>query len=90
MSHERNLHARVGGSGAVIQRSVIVQQIDKRQRVATTTLEVVRVMRRRDLDGAGSKVHLDELAVADDWNAAVVLQRMEDKLAVQVLKKMTQ
>ncbi len=53
-------HARKA-SAVRIDLALVVKDIDELQSVALTALEIVRVVRRRDLDRAGAECHVDQL-----------------------------
>ena len=58
------------GTRVVVEPAVGVQDVDRRQTEAAAALEVVRVVRRRHLHGAGAEVSIHE-GVGDDRDLAV-------------------
>ena len=63
------------GAADVVHGGVEVENIDQRQLVARAHLEVVRVMRRRDLHRARAEFFVD-VGVADDDDFAVGEERV--------------
>lgn len=68
----------------VVERAVVVQNVDELKFVAHADFVIVRVVCRRDLHGAGTERHIDNDVIRDDGNAAVK-ERVLRKLAMQVL-----
>ena len=66
----RSDRARVSAPAVVVQRRRRREDVDLRQAVALADLEVVEVVRRRDLHAAGAELRIDEL-VGDDRDRAV-------------------
>ena len=66
-----------------IEIGLAVEHVDQRQVVAAADLEIVEVVRRRDLDRAGALLRIG-VFVGDDRNAAAD-QRQDRVLADQVL-----
>ncbi len=64
------VEAAIGRRHRVVQARVLVEDIDQRQIVAPADLEIVEVVRRRDLDRAGAGRGIG-IVVGDDRNAAV-------------------
>ena len=52
--------------------------------MALASVEVIRIMRRRDFDSARSELHLDQLRIRNNWNAALA-EGMKSKLANDLL-----
>ena len=61
-----------------------VEHIDERQLVPLADLEIVEVVRRRDLDRAGAFFRIG-VVVADDWNAPAD-QRQDREAADQMFQ----
>ena len=64
------------------EAALLVEHVDLRQAVALADLEIVEVVRRRDLDRAGALFRIG-VFVADDRNTAAD-QRKDDMLADQM------
>ncbi len=71
------------GAAVVVHLSVEREHREERQAVALADLEVVEVVRGRDLHRAGAERHVDEDRVADDRDLAAE-DRMAHRLADEV------
>mmetsp|Transcript_21936 Transcript_21936/g.43110 ORF Transcript_21936/g.43110 Transcript_21936/m.43110 type:complete len:822 (-) Transcript_21936:905-3370(-) len=72
-----------GCSADAVDRSIVVKDRDFLKVVTAATCEIVRVMRRGDLDGSSSEGHINKDIVGDDWDCAVA-ERVPDLLAMEV------
>lgn len=79
------LHALESFTGIVIVRSVVVHQVDEFQVVPLAAFVIVVVVRRGDLDGTGTKGHVDGDRVADDGDPSVN-EGVFGELAVEMLQ----
>mmetsp|Transcript_7328 Transcript_7328/g.12632 ORF Transcript_7328/g.12632 Transcript_7328/m.12632 type:complete len:215 (+) Transcript_7328:2105-2749(+) len=79
------LETRLAGEGLslLIDAPIIIQDVDEFKVVALAGLEVVGVMRWRDLNCARTKSHIHNLCILDDGDAAAI-DGMDHKLAVHV------
>ncbi len=64
------VHALIFGRHRLVQLGVAVEDVDHRQIVALADLEIVEIMRRRDLDRARSLLRVG-IEIGDDRNQAV-------------------
>lgn len=80
-----SLHALEVLSGVSVERTVVVKDVDELEVVSSSALVIVLVVRRRDLDGSGSKGHVDGDGVGDDGDASLRKEGVDDELAVEVL-----
>ena len=76
------VEAAIGGRRRVVQRRVGGEDVDQRQAVALADLEVVEVVRGRDLHAAAAECGVDVL-VGDDRDRAIG-QRQADRAADEV------
>jgi hypothetical protein len=68
----------------LVHQAARCENVDELEVVALASLVVVRIVRRRHLDGAGAKLHVHQHCVEHDRNLAVH-ERVLQHLAVQVL-----
>jgi len=72
-------------SSVVVEGSVVVEKIDKLEVVPLSTLVIVVIVSRSDLDGSGSESHVDGDGVGDDGNSSSRDERVDGELSVEVL-----
>lgn len=70
-------------AGVLVVRAIVVHQADELEVVPLSTLKIVRVVRRRDLDSTGTELHINGDAIGDDGNATSV-EGVNDEFAVEV------
>ena len=68
-------------SSILIERPIIIQDIYKREFMPHTNFVVVGIVSGRDLHGSGSKLHINNDRIGNDWQAAVD-ERMDGKFTV--------
>src|SRR5690606_25832327 len=68
----------------LVERAVLVQDVDLRERVALSGLVVVRIVRWSDLHDARSELRVDEIGVTDDRDEPLD-EWVLDRLAVKGL-----
>ena len=84
------LHADVEAHHAGVRRAVLVDaavvadHVDELQVMAVSALEIVGIVRRRDLHRSRSEVHVHQNGVRDDRDASPI-DRVDHVLSVQVL-----
>ncbi len=77
------VEAAIGRRHVLVQRAVLVQDVDQRKIVALADLEIVEVVAGRDLDGAGAFLGIG-IFVGDDRDGTID-QRHDGVAADQVL-----
>ena len=68
-------------AGIIVECAVIVQNVDEREVVPDANFVIVRIMRGRNLDRAGTKGHINDDVVGHNRNAAIE-EGVSRKLAV--------
>lgn len=63
--------------------SIVVHEVDEFEVVSLTTLEIIRVMRRSDLDSSCTELHIDSDTISDDRDSTSV-EWVDDVFAVEV------
>mmetsp|Transcript_5375 Transcript_5375/g.14421 ORF Transcript_5375/g.14421 Transcript_5375/m.14421 type:complete len:204 (+) Transcript_5375:2375-2986(+) len=71
-------------SSIFVHTSGCVHHIDFGQTMPSSACKIIRVVRWSDLDCSGTKFHIDELAIRNDWYLAIH-ERMRKMLADQTL-----
>ena len=71
-------------AGIGVESAIVIENVDEVKVVALANFVIVRVMRGRDLDSTGTKLHVDDDGVSDDRYSAIH-EWMEDEFAVQML-----
>ena len=87
---ERRLRHRIVAVGGGQDRRVLVEHVQHRQRVALAEFVVVEVVRRRDLDAAGTELRID-IGVGHDRHQATrdrQAYRAADEMAVALVIRM--
>jgi len=72
-------------SGVVVEGSVVVEKVDELEVVPLSTLVIVVVVSRSDLDGSGSEGHVDGDGVGDDGDSSSRDEGVDGELSVEVL-----
>jgi hypothetical protein len=70
-------------SGILVVGTVIVHKVDEFKVVSLTTLEIVRVMGRSDLDSTSTKRHIDSDRIGNDGDPSAI-ERVNDEFTVKV------
>jgi len=68
-----------------IEGPVVVENVDEREVVTDSNLIIVSIMRRGNLDGSSTELHVDDNRVRDDWDSAIN-ERMGGKFSVKMLQ----
>lgn len=67
----------------LIESTVVIKDVDKLEVLSLTGQVIVGVMGRSDLDGSGSKLHVDSLGISDNGNGSVQ-EGVVNSLAVEM------
>ena len=72
------------GARIIVQRTVVIQNIDKLEIMPYANFIIIGIVCRRDLDGTSSKRHVDDNRIGNDWDTSIK-ERMDCKFAMQML-----
>lgn len=72
-------------SSVGIESSVVVEDVDEREVMTDSNLVVVSVMCRGNLDSSGTKLHVNNDRVRDDWDSAMN-ERVDGVFSVKMLR----
>lgn len=73
-------------SSVIVERSVVVHDVDELEIMSLSALVIVLVVCRSDLDGSSSEGHVDGDGVGDDWDPTSGNEGVRGELAVQMLR----
>jgi hypothetical protein len=69
----------------LVESPTIIQDVDELKLVPNSTLVIVLIMSRSDLDRASTELHVDENVVCDYRDASIRDERMCSEFAMQML-----